>query len=76
MQVLGGWKPTIADPFRCKTLGGAQVINGNNAAPIHSDFVGNSIRDLRVSAGDTAWKHEVIMPIGVLARHKSHQGVG
>eukprot|EP00434_Breviolum_minutum_P027016 symbB.v1.2.023887.t1/scaffold2222.1/size85392/3 len=40
------------------------VINGNNAAPIHSDFVGNSIRDLRISAGDTAWKHEVIMPIG------------
>lgn len=59
--------PKITHPFLRLFPWQTQVINGNNAASIHSDFVGNSIRDLSVSAGDTAWKHEVFMPIGVLA---------
>ncbi|CAL1128330.1 unnamed protein product [Cladocopium goreaui] len=40
------------------------VIGGNNAASITSDFFGNSMRESSISAGDTQWKHRVFMPIG------------
>eukprot|EP00435_Cladocopium_sp_Y103_P033490 s964_g8.t1 len=49
------------------------VIGGNNAASITSDrtlgcqgsdFIGNTMREFSISAGDTEWKHRVFMPIG------------
>lgn len=40
------------------------VIAGNNAGDIHSDFVENTVRDRSISAGDTEWSHDVFMPIG------------
>ena len=40
------------------------VIGGNNAGEISSNFIENSIHERSLSAGDTQWSHTVFMPIG------------
>ena len=47
------------------------VIGGNNAGEISSNFIENSIHERSLSAGDTQWSHTVFMPIGNTFKHFS-----
>ena len=52
------------------------VIGGNNAASIKSNFVGDFINSVSLSAGDTQWRHDVTCPKKVMERENQSKRFG